>query len=105
MQEFIMVITTTDNKEKAKEIANALVREHLAACVQIIDGVESIYIWEGRIETSKEYLLFIKTRNSLYKRVENLIKTIHNYELPEVIAIPVEQGLEEYLNWVKSCTK
>ncbi len=103
MPDFIMVITTTDSKEKAREIANSLVKGKLAACVQIINGVESTYMWQGKVETSKEYLLFIKTQNSLYERVENLIKSIHNYELPEIVAVPVKLGSKEYLTWVKSC--
>ena len=60
MPDFIMVITTTDSKEKAREIANSLVKGKLAACVQIINGVESTYMWQGKVETSKEYLLFIR---------------------------------------------
>lgn len=104
MSDFLMVITTTDNREKAKEIASALLRERLAACVQIINGVESMYIWQGKVESQEEFLLFVKTRVVLYERVENLIKALHNYELPEIIAVPVNKGSKEYLDWLKSYT-
>ncbi len=101
---FMVVITTTDKKEVADNIAQNLVSSHLAACVQVLSGVESTYIWKEKVEVSKEYLLFIKTVKKLYEDVEKKIREIHNYELPEIIALPVEKGYKDYLKWIEMCT-
>jgi len=103
---FIQVITTTDKKDQARAIARYLVEEELAACVQILDGIESTYLWKGKIETSKEFMCFIKTREDLYPQVEAAIKKLHTYETPEIIALPITQGSADYLAWLSdSLTK
>jgi periplasmic divalent cation tolerance protein len=97
---FIQVITTTETKEQAEAIARRLVEDKLAACVQIAGGIESIYSWKGKIERSREYLCLIKTREDLFNRVAEVIKTLHSYEVPEIIAVPIINSSSEYLAWL-----
>ena len=97
---FIQIITTTETKEQAEAIARRLVENKLAACVQIAGGIESIYSWQGKIERSREYLCLIKTREDLFNRVADVIKTLHSYEVPEIIAVPIINGGREYLAWL-----
>lgn len=102
--EFLMVITTCENKEDAKSIATNLLKKELAACIQI-QSVESLYTWKGDIANDPEQLLFIKTKQSLYKEVENEILLTHKYETPEIIALPIINGSNGYLNWIGEVTK
>lgn len=76
----------------------------LAGCVNITSAITSVYRWEGKLQSSNELLLLIKTTGVKYPQLETLIRSLHPYELPEIIAVPVEQGLNEYLNWVEQCT-
>ncbi|MEN8177497.1 MAG: divalent-cation tolerance protein CutA [Pseudomonadota bacterium] len=100
----LLTLCTVPDKETALNIAEQLVDQNLAACVNITSPVTSIYRWEGKLESSDEYLLLIKTTGVKYPLLETLIRSLHPYELPEIIAVPVEQGLNEYLNWVEQCT-
>ena len=86
--------------EPAESLARFLVEEHLAACVNILPGLTSVYPWEGKIETGCEALLFIKTERGLYQKLETELRERHPYELPELIVIDIEQGLPDYLNWI-----
>lgn len=97
---FIMVMTTTGTKEEARDIAKHLVEQRLAACVQIMAGIESTYLWKGNIETAQEFLCLIKTRQALYPAVEAAIKKLHSYETPEILALPIACGSREYLDWI-----
>ena len=97
---FIQVMTTTETKEQAMDIARHLVEEKLAACVQITEPVESIYRWKSKVELSQEYLCLIKTREGLFPNVETAIKKLHSYETPEIIAVPIIRGSAEYLTWL-----
>lgn len=101
MDEYLHVYTTTDKLEITNIIAKRLVEERLAACVQVIGPVTSTYWWQGKIESSQEWLCIIKSTKELYKQVEETIKTIHNYEVPEIVAVPVINGSNDYLNWWK----
>ena len=85
-------------------LADELVEKGVAACVNIIPGVTSVYHWQGQRESSTETLLLIKTTQTQYPALESAIRSRHPYELPEIIAVPVEQGLDGYLNWVEQCT-
>ena len=105
MAEFIMVFSTCPDKETANTIAATLVKESLAACVNLIPSIESTYQWQGEIQTDNECLLLIKTRADLYKDLENRVKELHPYELPEVIAVSMVQGLENYLDWISKTTR
>lgn len=100
----LLTLCTCPDRETAEQIANALVTQGLAACVNLAPSVTSIYEWEGKLETAEEILLLIKTSKHRYTELEQAILSLHPYELPEIIAVPVEQGLPGYLNWVKKCT-
>jgi len=89
----------------AQRIASSLLDRRLAVCVSMLPGLISMYRWEGAIEQSKEVLMLIKTTRDLYKELEQAIVSQHPYELPEIIAVPVERGLAGYLAWVEKCTK
>ena len=86
-------------------MAGLLVSKRLAACVQILPGLESHYRWKGKKETSQEVLLLIKTKTSIYKKVESLILKNHPYEVPEIICLPIAQGSKTYLSWLGSQVK
>ena len=105
MKTYIQISTTTETKKQAQKIANYLVEQKLAACVQISGPIESTYRWKGNVESASEYLCLIKTRTSLFKKVEAAIKKLHPYETPEIIATPIVQGSREYLNWLNDETQ
>lgn len=100
MTAYLQVATTTESKEDADRIAKLLVEARLAACVQQVGPIESTYWWKDRIETAKEWLCLIKTRDSLYDELERAIRAIHPYETPEIIAIPIVNGSDDYLEWL-----
>jgi len=100
MQDYIQVITTTETKKEAENIASILTERRLAGCVQIIGPITSIYRWKGKVEKAEEWLCFIKTSKILYEEVEKTIKSIHSYEIPEIIALPLVSGSRDYLNWL-----
>jgi Uncharacterized protein involved in tolerance to divalent cations len=93
-------MTTTETKEEAEKIAQYLVEQKLAACVQITGPITSIYRWKGKVENAQEWLCLIKTRDDLYNKVEAAIKKLHSYETPEIIAVPIIKGSTEYLSWL-----
>lgn len=95
-----LVLTTTPSADEARKIAQALVREKLAACVNIVPQVESVYRWQGKVESAQEWLLVIKTSQRRYKAVESAIQELHSYDLPECISISIEGGSKEYLGWM-----
>ena len=99
MSEFLVVYITA-SKENAKDLASALVREKLAACVNRIPGVESTYTWEGRVERDTEDLLIVKTRADLFDRLKERVQALHGYDVPEIIAVPIAAGSESYLEWM-----
>ncbi|MGD0021372.1 MAG: divalent-cation tolerance protein CutA [Smithellaceae bacterium] len=100
MKSYIQITTTTETKEQAQTIAQHLVAEKLAACVQITGPIASIYRWKGKVETASEWLCLIKTSEDFYDKVEKAIKKLHPYETPEIIAVPIIKGSKEYLNWI-----
>ena len=101
----IVVITTTETVAQAEKIAQALVESELAACVQILPPMTSVYRWQGQIEKATEHLLFIKTLRTSYAQVEATIKAHHPYQTPEVIALPIEAGAADYLTWLAQAVK
>ena len=103
--EFTVVLVTVPNRETGKLIAEALVSERLAACVNVVPGLLSIYSWQGNVERSDEELLVIKTRQSLVAALSRRVKELHPYSLPEVIALPVAGGSELYLQWLQAETR
>jgi periplasmic divalent cation tolerance protein len=100
----LVVITNTPSREVALRIAHALIERRLAACVNILAECTSVYRWQGKIESESEIPLLVKTRSEIYEEVQAVIKCLHPYELPEIIAVPVERGLPEYLDWVNAET-
>jgi len=102
--EILVVFTTWPDAEAARAAGRKLVEEKLVACANIVPGIESIYRWQGKVETSSEILVFFKTTRSQYSLLEKRIRELHGYEVPEIIGVPVSDGLPDYLRWVEeSC--
>ena len=100
MSNALVVLVTAANLEEASRIADALVGGRLAACVNILGGIESVYRWEGKVIRDSEVLMIIKTTDDHYAALEAQIKALHSYTTPEVIAIRIERGSEAYLQWL-----
>jgi len=105
MPDPIVVFVTCGSEEEALKIANALVEAHLAACVNLIAPVRSIYRWEGKIWDEKEWLLIIKTQKQRFEALEKRVRSLHSYSVPEIISLPITEGSSAYLNWIKENTK
>lgn len=97
-----LIITTCPNMDVARTLADALVTERLAACVNILPAGLSVYEWKGRVERESEYLLLIKSRSDRLSQLEQRVCELHPYELPELIAVPIKEGLSSYLSWIDS---
>lgn len=100
MTEFVVVLVTVGSSKEGERLARALVEEQLAACVNRIKGVQSIYRWQGQVERSEEELLVIKSRRDLFERLEKRVRELHSYSVPEVIALPILNGSDSYLRWL-----
>jgi len=105
VKKFILVLTTVPEEKSGQKIAEQLVKEKLAACVTVSASSLSFYRWQGKIARETEHILFIKTNATLYQELEKRIREIHPYEIPEIIALDVYQGLKEYLAWIEKETK
>lgn len=95
-----IVLTATGSQEEAQKIAHALVESRLAACVNIVPQIESVYRWQGKVESAAEWLLVIKTQASLFEQVRDAVKELHSYELPECVMLEIAAGSSEYLQWI-----
>ena len=102
---FVVGMVTCSSRTEACKLAKVVLGGKLAACVNILDGAESHYWWQGKIETSKECLLLIKTTKAQADAVTRAIKSSHSYEVPEVIFLPIVQGERKYLNWIRKSVK
>ena len=102
--EALVVYITAPNEEEAAKIAKILVEECLAGCVNIVKDIRSIYSWQGKIEDEKEVLMIVKTRRKLFSALNAKVKELHSYTVPEVIAMPIIDGSEEYIKWLKEAT-
>lgn len=102
---FILVISTAANFREARTLSRAVLNSRAAACVNLSQNVESAYWWKGKIEKTREVVLWIKTRKSSYKTLEKLIKKHHSYSVPEIIAVPILHGNPDYLAWIKQETR
>jgi periplasmic divalent cation tolerance protein len=100
---YCVVLATAGSQEEADKIANMLLEKRAASCVQM-SPITSVYHWEGKIERSSEIRLVIKTTEALYPRVESLIRENHSYEVPQIVKIPINAGLKEYLDWISKET-
>ncbi len=98
--EYLQVFMTTSSKEEAEKIARKLVEERLAACIQIIGPIKSYYWWKRAIEESEEWLCIVKTKMHLYEKLESMIKSMHSYQVPEIVVLPIIKGNESYLKWM-----
>ncbi len=101
----IVVLITASDEEEASKIAGAIVEEKLAGCVNIIKDIRSIYSWQGKIEDEKEVLMVAKTQKLLFDSLMKRVKELHSYTVPEIIALPIIQGSEDYLKWLKEVTE
>ena len=95
-----IVLSTAGSEEEARKIAQALVERRLAACVNIVGPIQSVYRWKGAAESAPEHLLMIKTTSAAFPRVRDAIRELHSYELPECIMLSIEAGSEDYLRWI-----
>ncbi|HZI56274.1 MAG TPA: divalent-cation tolerance protein CutA [Verrucomicrobiae bacterium] len=104
MSDARIVLTIAGSQEEARKIAHALVDRRLAACVNIVPQIESVYRWQGKVESASEWLLVVKTQASAFEGVRHTIKELHSYDLPECVMLEVAAGSEEYLNWIAENT-
>jgi periplasmic divalent cation tolerance protein len=100
MTDALIVFCTCSSREEGLKLAEPMVREGAATCVNIVAGIESVYRWQGKIETAQEVLLLIKTTREQFAALRDLIVKLHSYDTPEVIAVPVTDGLAKYLRWL-----
>jgi periplasmic divalent cation tolerance protein len=100
MTDKLLVLTTAGSDEEARKIAHALVHRKLAACVNIVPRIRSVYRWQGKVESAEEFLLIIKTTQDRQEPVRSAIEELHSYELPECVVIEIGGGNEEYLRWI-----
>jgi periplasmic divalent cation tolerance protein len=97
----LIVLVMASSRREAKKIGEAVVKEKLAACVNILSGVSSVFRWQGKLQRSREALLMVKTTERRYAALEGLIRSMHSYEVPEIIALKINKGLSQYTAWVE----
>ncbi len=96
----VVVLVTVDKKDEALKISEAVVKEGLAACCNVVEGVSSIFTWEGDLDKAAECLMIIKTRADLFEKLKQKVEQLHPYDVPEIIAMPVVAGNKAYLEWI-----
>ena len=104
MTDYIVVFVTCASEKEGEKIGQALLEEKLAACVNIVPGLKSLFRWKGKISTEQEVLLIIKTKDTLFEKLKKRVIELHSYEVPEIIALGVLAGYEKYLEWLKKET-
>jgi len=105
MADVLMVFVTCESREQAETIASSVVEERRAACVNVLPGVRSCYVWQGKLTWSEEVLLVMKTTRSGFEELRKRVVELHSYDVPEVVGVPIEVGFEKYLDWVRSGVK
>ncbi len=105
MTDYVVVFITTPNVIEARKISKTLVEEKLAACCNIVERVNSIYFWQGNIEDDFESLIIIKTKKDVFPELVRRVKELHKYTVPEIIALPIIEGSDSYLNWIDETVK
>ncbi len=105
MPDYTVIFITTSSLDEAEKIGRALVEEKLVACSNIVSPIRSIYHWQGKICDDKEALMILKTKKKLFKQIEKRVKALHSYEVPELIIMPIIEGSNKYLSWLKNETK
>ena len=102
--ECIVVLITAPNEEEGLRIARSLIETRLAACVNLVGGVRSIYSWQGKIEDDREVLMIAKTQRRLFPQLSEKVKELHTYSVPEIVALPIVEGSRSYLDWLREAT-
>jgi len=102
---YVVVLVTAKDKKEARKISTALIKAKLAACVNIVDKVDSVFFWAGKIDQAKESLLVIKSKQEKMPRIIKLVRSLHSYEVPEIIAIPIIAGDRPYLRWIDAALR
>jgi len=102
--EVFVILVTVASQEEAVRIGEGVVKAKLAACANVVPGIQSIYRWKGKVVKSQEFLLILKSSKARYSELEKAINAMHTYEIPEIIALPVKEGLDRYLRWVRTET-
>ncbi len=105
MEKPFQVVTTTASVAVARRIARALVDRRLAACAQIVGPIESVYRWQGRVEMAREWLCLIKTTRARFREVAATVETLHPYDTPEIVALPIAAGSQRYLEWLEASVR
>jgi len=101
----IVVFITAPNEDEAARIARSLVEARLAACANILRNIRSIYTWKGKVQDDSEVLMMVKTRKALFNAVSSMVKELHSYDVPEIIALPIIDGSPDYLSWLRESTE
>jgi periplasmic divalent cation tolerance protein len=101
--EYIFVFVTTASKHEAEEIVQHLLADKLIACGNIIGPVTSFFRWAGKVEIAEEYVALMKTRRILFQRLSEVVKILHSYKVPEIVAVPIVEGSKDYLDWLENC--
>jgi len=102
---YIVVLVTAKNKKEAQKIANSLIKHKLAACVNIVDKIDSLFFWGGKIDKARESLLVIKSKKEKLARIIKLVRSLHSYQVPEIIALPIIAGDKPYLRWIDATVR
>lgn len=102
---YIVIFVTASNPKEAERIARQLLKDKLAACVNILENARSFFWWQGKIDKAEEALLIIKTKRSLMSRLIKKVRSLHSYDVPEIIALPIISGNKKYLDWIDECTR
>ena len=102
MTDKIIVFVTCESKEQAETIAGTVVSEKLAACVNILPGIRSCYVWKGQLTWSEEVLLLIKTAESRFVQLQDRVKALHSYDVPEIVSVTIEDASQVYVSWIES---
>ncbi len=104
MTDYILVFITVSSEKEGEKIVSTLVKERLAACVNLIGGMRSTFRWKGQISSEQEVLLIAKTKDKLFEKLKRRVLELHSYEVPEIVASPILAGFEKYLNWIEKET-
>ena len=100
MTDKIIVFVTCESTEQAERIAQALVKDKLAACVNVVPGVKSCYVWEGKLTWSNEVLLLVKTTRGRFDQLQDRVKAMHSYSVPEIVGVTIEDAFDKYIEWI-----
>ena len=101
----IVVLITARDGEEAERIARRLIEEKLIACANIVDGVKSIFWWQGKVDEARETLIILKSKKTLFKKIIKTVKSVHSYDVPEIIALPIIDGNPDYLEWIHASVR